>query len=76
MKRARIILFQVQIFIILNSGYAGSLENYQFISPRPGSEFNKRESTIIIRYGEEIDPSSLLSAGIIQVNGSKSGEKR
>ena len=62
------------LFLILftSSLAAQTVKDYQFVSPVPGSELNSRESTIIIRQGTEIDPSSLTNA--IEVLGSKSGK--
>jgi hypothetical protein len=45
---------------------------YQFISPKSGSENNTRESTIIIRQGEDINSSTLDQDRVI-VKGSQSG---
>jgi hypothetical protein len=52
---------------------AAGLQDYQFISPKPGSEFNTRESTIIIRQGSKIDPGTLHATNLVQVGGSISG---
>ncbi|MFC2084272.1 aryl-sulfate sulfotransferase [Bacteroidota bacterium] len=48
------------------------ISQFQFISPIPDSDFNNRESTIIIREGSFIDDAS-LSENSIKVVGSKSG---
>jgi hypothetical protein len=64
--------------ILILLGCAGALtaagiQDYQFISPKPGSDYNTRESTIIIRQGSKIDPGSLLDPDLILVVGSVSG---
>ena len=63
--------------IILLSGTgtfaAASVDQYQFISPMPGSENNTQESTIIIREGSEISPATLISDDVISVQGTQSG---
>lgn len=46
--------------------------DYQFISPKPGSDNNTRESTIIIRKGDFIDAAS-LDRNDISVTGNLSG---
>lgn len=46
---------------------------YQFLSPMPGSENNTRESTIIIRHGDVIDPTCLSVGDLVTVRGSLSG---
>lgn len=60
------------LFVLTNCMFAFARDGYQFISPKPNSEFNTRESSIIIREGHFIDLSS-LNDDILQVNGSKSG---
>jgi len=52
---------------------AGQVSDFQFISPRPGSNNNTQESTIIIRHGSKIDLSSASVSGLIEVTGSESG---
>ncbi len=49
-----------------------SIEDFQFVSPVPGSELNTRETSIIIREGSDIDYSTILEENI-EVTGSKSG---
>jgi hypothetical protein len=53
---------------------AASLKDYQFISPMPGSDFNTRESSIIIREGSIMDPTCVNNSEAILVTGSKSGK--
>lgn len=63
------------IVILFNSIIlVASLKDYQFISPTPGSDFNTRESRIIIREGSFMDPSCVNNSEAIQVTGSKSGK--
>ena len=64
-----IILFS----LITLQAIAQESEEYQFISPIPGSELNSRESTIIIRDGGFINPTSLETPNLIRVVGDKSG---
>lgn len=47
-------------------------ENYQYLSPLPNAFLVQPETDIIIKQGNDIDPST-LSAGFIEINGSKSG---
>ena len=51
-----------------------SVKDYQFISPMPGSDFNTRESSIIIREGSIMDPACVNNSDAILVTGSKSGK--
>jgi hypothetical protein len=52
---------------------AKSTGAYQYISPVHGSDYNMRETTIIIREGTDIDPACLSKQNLIEVSGSKSG---
>jgi len=63
----------ISVFILTSVLISASIDAYQFISPKPGSEYNTRESTIIIRWGEKIEQNTLLS-DFISVIGSKSGK--
>ena len=47
--------------------------NFQFISPRPGSRFNRRETTISIRKGPAISWVDPFPPSDVQLNGSMSG---
>ena len=53
---------------------ASSSKDYQYISPMPGSDFNTRESSIIIREGSIIDRTCITNLEAIKVTGTKSGE--
>jgi hypothetical protein len=66
----------VSCVVLLSTGMvlAGSPKDYQFISPMPGSDFNTRESSIIIREGSIMDPASVNNPDAILVTGSKSGK--
>jgi len=61
----------LMVCIAVTAAFA-ALEDYQYISPKPGSTMNTCESTIIIRPGDFIDASS-LARGRINVTGSSSG---
>ena len=68
-------LIILNVVILFNSIIlAASLKDYQFISPTPGSDFNTRESSIIIREGSFMDPTCVNNSEAIQVTGSKSGK--
>jgi len=71
MKKIAILTF---MFIINTLVLASSNKDYQFISPRPGSDFNTRESNIIIREGSLLNPTSIYNSGAIQISGTKSGK--
>ena len=51
---------------------SGNKENYQYLSPLPNTILVQPETDIIIREGNEIDPSTLKET-FIEVRGSKSG---
>ena len=70
MKKFTFLFFVLTTFISANGL---NVEEYQFISPKPGSTDNTRESTIIIREGANIDLSSIGKPGLIKVTGSLSG---
>jgi len=61
------------LFLFCNVLFAKSSKTFQYISPVPGSDFNSRQTNIIIREGSKIDPSNLSHPTIIQVVGSQSG---
>ena len=65
---------KITLLILLIGGviFGGSIKDYQFISPVPGSDLNSRESTIIIREGSGINSGSLHNS--IFVTGNKSGK--
>ena len=63
----------VSVFVLTTILISASIDSYQFISPKPGSKYNTRESSIIIRWGEEI-AASAISENLITVNGSVSGD--
>ncbi|MGB5875670.1 MAG: aryl-sulfate sulfotransferase [Bacteroidota bacterium] len=48
---------------------------YQYLSPRPGSVLVSRETNIILRQGELIDPSSIKQPGVFKVAGATSGPR-
>lgn len=48
------------------------IENYQFISPIPGSSLHLPETSIIIRQGDLIDRSTIDNSKVIAI-GSRSG---
>ena len=62
-------LIFVALFFISVTIYA-DVEDYQYISPVPGSIRNNSESTIIIREGRYIDNLTILN---VEVEGSVSG---
>lgn len=68
------LIFLLIQFIFYNNicSQSFSLENYQFISPLPGSSLHLPETSIIIRQGDLIDRSTLDNNKVIAV-GSKSG---
>jgi hypothetical protein len=70
----RIIFLCILLVLGLCSLRAEQNRKYQFISPKPGSDYNTRESTIIIREGTFLDPASLLEQNLLHVVGSQSGE--
>ena len=70
MKKIAILTFMLIINTLV---FASSTKDYQFISPMPGSDFNTRESNIIIREGSFLNPSSIYNSGAIQISGSESG---
>ncbi len=61
----------ISLLVLMATAVSAALQDYQFISPKPGSDFNTRESTIIIRYGDRIDPASLADRAPIRVLGSE-----
>jgi len=67
MKRILLILL-----LVCSNVFASNSSSYQFISPKPGSMYNTRESTIIIRQGDYISESSIKN-DVISVRGTKSG---
>ncbi|MBN1693787.1 hypothetical protein JW879_00115, partial [candidate division WOR-3 bacterium] len=70
MKKITVLTFTLIINTLI---LAASTNDYQFISPMPGSDFNTRESNIIIREGSLLNPSSIYNSGAIQISGSESG---
>ena len=63
------------LVILLGSFFTTPLHsqnNWNYISPIPGSKFINPESTIVFRQGEKIDKSS-IDQSLIKVNGSVSG---
>jgi hypothetical protein len=73
MKFLKAFFAAILFFLITSEVIAQEEENFQFISPVPGSEHNSRESTIIIRDGRFINQSSLEIPNLIRVVGDKSG---
>ena len=74
MKHLNFLLVAILFSIITLQTVAQETDEYQFISPVPGSELNSRESTIIIRDGRFINPASLETPNLLQVTGSRSGQ--
>ncbi|MBN2416073.1 aryl-sulfate sulfotransferase [bacterium] len=66
-------LFVALITLLFAGTLHGSVDDYQFIAPVPGSEYNTRETTVIIRHGDFIDAGSLSVVGALTVSGSISG---
>ena len=68
------LIFIILQFLFYNNIHSQSLflENYQFISPIPGSSLHLPETSIIIRQGDLIDRSTLDNYKVIAI-GSKSG---
>ena len=68
-----LIFISIQV-LFYNSLYSQNLysENYQFISPIPGSSLHLPETSIIIRQGDSIDRSTLAN-NKLEVTGSRSG---
>ncbi len=68
-----LIFISIQV-LYYNSLYSQNLysENYQFISPIPGSSLHLPETSIIIRQGDSIDRSTLAN-NKLEVTGSRSG---
>lgn len=64
-----LLLFLISFQIIS----AQNTEKFQYISPKPGSEFNSRDNNIVFRYGDKIDPESVEKINLITVSGSLSG---
>jgi hypothetical protein len=66
---------KILIFVFLFNVIAlsSAIDHFQYISPKPGSDFNTRETTIILRQGELIDRSSLTNPDLIHVQGSVNG---
>jgi hypothetical protein len=48
---------------------------YQYLSPKPGSVLVSRETNVILRHGELIDPSSIREPELFRVVGSVSGSR-
>ncbi len=61
--------------LIMVSAVIAETGNYQYISPKPGSLLNSRETNIILRPGDIIDRSS-LNPSLIEVFGASSGAHR
>jgi len=70
-NRLILLLIQLLFYNVLYS-QTSYRENYQFISPIPGSFFHLPETNIIIRQGDSIDPSTIRE-DLIEVVGSISG---
>jgi hypothetical protein len=68
------------IFLVIQSIFVRNLfsqsdqfEQFEYISPQPGSRFVLPNNNITIRYGELIDQSTLIKDNIFKVYGSSSG---
>ena len=70
LKRIPLFLF---LFLELHVLYSQQ-PVFQFLSPLPGSRFNRRETTISIRYGPEISWTAPLAESALQLSGSLSGQ--
>jgi hypothetical protein len=66
-------LMTAVLFISAIALPAKSIQSLQYISPVPGSEFNSRESTIILRPEEQSQVQQLLHPGVVRLTGSVSG---
>jgi len=76
-NRRILLLFLFQIFLGVSAESVfppeGGLKGYEYLSPLPFSLCHNPESVIIIRFGEEIDISSLQNE-LLDVTGSISGK--
>ena len=73
MKCFNFVLAVILFSFITLQVFAQQEDEYQFISPVPGSELNSRESTIIIRDGRFVKQASLDTPNLIEVIGNSSG---
>ncbi len=72
-----VVLSGILLVTLAASGIARAEMNsgYQYLSPKPGSVLVSRETNIILRQGELIDPSSVNQPGLFRVVGSLSGPR-
>ena len=70
------IIFFILTTLLVTSGWliAQQETSFQYISPKPGSEFLSRETNIILGHAELIDKNSLNINNLVQVTGSVSGK--
>ena len=70
------VIFFIGNYLNTNKTFAQSInkEKFQYISPVPSSKLNSSETNIIIRYGDQLNKSSLNNKSTLQVTGSKSGK--
>jgi hypothetical protein len=62
------------VFVLFISQITSAqVSDFQYLSPKPNSILNSKETNIIIRQGEEIDLST-ISKSLISVTGSQSGK--
>jgi hypothetical protein len=65
----RLFLSTILVTIILSQA---ARAQFQYISPKPGSQYHNAETNIILKNGNPIDESSLLPS-LVHVTGSISG---
>ena len=53
--------------------FAQEPQRYEYVFPKPKSQFVSRETNVIIRPGKNIDPTSLNGSSLFNVVGSRSG---
>lgn len=63
----------VPLFVLSIAIAAPGTDNFQYLSPLPGSTMHRPETNIIIRHGELIDSSTVLGEYQLDVTGSVSG---
>ncbi len=72
LRTLRYLLLLIVLFKDFSSAQDSKIQEYQFISPLPGSKLILPENNIIIRHGDIIDPTTINELSI-EVVGSKSG---
>jgi hypothetical protein len=74
-RRVALVSIVLLNLAITGFGQSGSESKYQYLSPVPGSILVSRETNIIIRHGDLVDPSSIARPGLFEVAGSVSGPR-